>query len=177
MQFPPPLQSSGNRSIMGATQSSHDEGRRRWQKETNPPRPYSEAVNQSTPLPPQDGPPRLRSPLLPIGPGWQAAPHKTSRVMELTSLERALPERQHSACVCHICGKDLAELGECVWTTKSTPAAITRQQEAAEGQGMIIEDQKKTIEYQKKILEDQKRSLEHQKRIQDIQERGLQIWI
>lgn len=97
---------------MSGRPSYHEDTQRQQLDETNPPPPYSEAVNAVTRLPPDGGP---TAPSHPTGPSGQTTPPSTARLelpdsleWEISTLRREL-ELQRAERMCLGCGKALAE--------------------------------------------------------------------
>lgn len=108
---------------MSGRQSYHEEARRHQVDETNPPPPYSEAINAVTPVPPNGGP---TAPSHSTGPSAQTTTPLTARLelpdsleWEISALRREL-ELQRAERICLGCGKALAESATQVETVEST---------------------------------------------------------
>lgn len=108
---------------MSGRLSYHEEARRQQLDETNPPPPYSEAVNAVAVLPPNGGPTATSHP---TGPSGQNTPPLTARLEQSNSLEweisdlRLELELQRAERICLDCGKTLAEPATEVGTVGST---------------------------------------------------------
>lgn len=108
---------------MSGRQSYHEEAQRQQLDETNPPPPYSEAVNAVTLLPPNGGP---TAPSHPTGPSGQTTPPSTAQFerpdfleWEISAFRREL-ELQRAERMCLGCGKALAEPATQIGTVGST---------------------------------------------------------
>lgn len=136
---------------MSVRQSYHEETQRQQLDETNPPPPYSEAVNAVAVLPPNDGPTAQSRP---TGLSGQTTSPSTTRLefpdsleWEISALRREL-ELQRAERMCLGCGKALAEPATKVGTVGSTAHSahtlgLTEGTESHERK--IIKMQSKTI--------------------------------
>lgn len=114
---------------MSGRLSYHEEARRQQLDETNPPPPYSEAVNAVAVLPPNSGPTATSHP---TGLSGQNTPPLTARhelpdslEREISALKREL-ELQRAERMCLGCGKTLAEPATQVGTVGSTAHSAQR---------------------------------------------------
>lgn len=141
-------------TMSGRRRYDEEEAQRQLLNEMDPPPPYSEAVNEATPLLPQGGLPATPiSSSPPNGSSSQTTTLPTTRSIELTSLMREIstlePEtqRQSAAGGCSGCRNSLAEPRTQVGTIGSTAhsAPALGRCEDTETQQSIIEIQKMTI--------------------------------